>query len=175
MLKGGTPPSMIFGLWNVASLPAAAANGGRFVVVTDDPVTGEALYYSDGNTWQPNRSAVNADWNAVSGLAQVLNKPTIPTAVQAATLTTDSSGSVTWTYPSAYGAAPVVEAVAVASAGTTDVLNVQLDGAPTATQAKFKVTRTQQSVVALLGLTILSIPTSVGSTVIHAIAKAVGL
>lgn len=95
------------------------------------------------------------------------------TVEQRAVVTTASDGTYTWVYPSAYGAGvvPVVTSVAQATAGSTDVINVQLDGAPTNTQAKFRVTRTQQSVVALLGLTILSVPSSPGATQLHVTAR----
>lgn len=194
MLRGATPSPMIYGLYIRSQLPDATQNSGHFILVTDDPVTGECLYLSDGAIWLPQRSGVQADWNATSGLAQIANKPslatvatsgaygdlsgrpTIPGATQAATLTTDSTGSATWTYGTSYAAVPVIEALAISpTAGSTDVFNVQLDGAPTATQAKFKVTRTQVSVVALLGLSILSIPSSVGNIVIHVVAKVIGL
>lgn len=130
-----------------------------------------------------------SDWTAPAGPQSIANKPNLapvatsgayadltgtPAAVQAASLTTDSSGSVTWTFDTAFPTVPVVVPVAQATLGSTDVINVQLDGAPTTTSAKFKVTRTQQAVVALLGLTILSVPASVGVTVIKAIARIVG-
>lgn len=92
---------------------------------------------------------------------------------QARVVTTATDGTITWTYPVAYGAGvvPVIEAISQATAGSTDVINVQLDGAPTNTQAKLRVTRTQQSVVALIGLTVLSVPASVGATNVHVTAR----
>lgn len=94
--------------------------------------------------------------------------PGMGPAMQRQTLTTASDGTVTWTYPVPYGAGvvPWVGATAQATQGSTDVINVQLDGAPTNTQAKFRVTRTQITVAALLGLNILSVPASPGATVI---------
>lgn len=115
-----------------------------------------------------------SDWTAPSGPQSIANKPTLQPDVQAASLTTDSAGSVTWTFDTAFASVPVVVPVAQATLGSTDVINVQLDGAPTMTSAKFKVTRTQQAVVALLGLTILSVPASVGVTIIKAIARIAG-
>lgn len=102
--------------------------------------------------------------------------PTGPsgTFTQSKKLTTDAAGAVTWTFDTPFAAAPDVTGVAQSTVGSTDVINVQLDGVPTTTQAKLKVTRTQQSVVALLGLTILSIPASVGATVVHGFAKPAG-
>lgn len=87
---------------------------------------------------------------------------------------TTITGTYTWVFPVPYasGVVPICEAIVEAPVGSTDVINVQLDGAPTNTQAKFRVTRTQQSVVALIGLTILSIPTSVGVQWLHMTARA---
>lgn len=95
-------------------------------------------------------------------------------STQAKTITTAVDGTVTWTYPVAYpsGQVPIVVGVAQATFGATDVINVQLDGTPTNTAAKFRVTRTQQSVVALIGLTILSVPASVGATTLYVTARA---
>lgn len=96
------------------------------------------------------------------------------TLVNMAQPTTATDGTYTWTYPVAYpaGTVPNVQGNVQATAGSTDVLNAQLDGVPTNTQAKFRVTRTVQSVVALLGLTILSIPTSIGAQKLHLRAEA---
>ena len=41
---------------------------------------------------------VNADWNATEGLAQILNKPTIPAAANNATLTIQQNGEVLGTF-----------------------------------------------------------------------------
>lgn len=89
---------------------------------------------------------------------------------QKAHLTTATDGTVTWTYPVAcsVGANPYVQALSRATAGSTDVINVQMDGAPTNTAAKFRITRTAVTVVSLLGLTILSVPTSPGAIPIDA-------
>lgn len=87
---------------------------------------------------------------------------------------TDTTGVYTWTYPNAYaaGVVPVIEATAEGASGSTDVINVQTNGAPTNTSVTVRVTRTQQSVVALLGLTILSIPATVGATTVNITARA---
>lgn len=94
--------------------------------------------------------------------------------VQRIKATTDSAGLYTWTYPVAYagGVVPVVEAIAVGSSGSTDVINVQINGTPGNTSCQVRVARTQVSVVALIGLSILSIPASVGATVVHITARA---
>lgn len=62
---------------NYATLPAPGTetNLWRWVVNT----VGEypsGLYYSDGVTWETSNN--KADWNAVSGPSEILNKPTIP-------------------------------------------------------------------------------------------------
>lgn len=83
-----------------------------------------------------------------------------------------ADGTITWTYatPFASGVQPIVLAVAEAAAGVTDVINVQVVDQPTNTGCKLLVNRTSRSVVALLGLTILSVPSSPGATWVHAIA-----
>mgnify|MGYP001596934702 CR=1 FL=1 len=87
-------------------------------------------------------------------------------------LTTATDGTVTWTYPAAYGegVVPIVSATVQAVDSTTDSLGVQLDGEPTNTQAKFKVTRTVTN--SILGINLFSIPASIGAQIIHVEAKA---
>lgn len=70
-----------------------------------------------------------------------------------------SAATYTWVYPTAFatGVVPVCNGVAQCPIGTTDVINVQLDGVPTNTQCIFRITRTVQSTVATLGLTLLSV------------------
>lgn len=69
-----------------------------------------------------------------------------------------TAGVFTWVYPTPFspGVVPVCQALAVCPAGTTALVNVQQEGDATNTQASFRVTVYQQSVVALIGLTILS-------------------
>ncbi len=95
-------------------------------------------------------------------------------SIQRARVTTATNGTVTWTFPTPFGAGvvPRVWAQVVAASGTTDVVNVQTDGAPTNTAVNLRVTRTQQSVVALLGLTILSVPTTIGAQQVDVFAVA---
>ena len=85
---------------------------------------------------------------------------------------TASDGSVTWTYSTPFpaGTNPIVLAVAEVAAGVTDVVNVQVIDQPTATSCKLLVNRTNRSVVSLIGLTVLSVPSSPGATWIHAVA-----
>lgn len=83
-----------------------------------------------------------------------------------------SDGTLTWTYstPFAPGVVPRIVAIAEAANGVTDVINVQIVDTPTNVSCKLLVNRTQRSVVALLGLTILSVPASPGVTWVHAVA-----
>lgn len=83
-----------------------------------------------------------------------------------------ADGTITWVYstPFAAGVVPRVSAIAEVPAGTTDVVNVQIIDTPTNTQCKLLVNRTNRSTVALIGLTVLSLPTQPGVTWVHAIA-----
>ena len=81
-------------------------------------------------------------------------------------------GTITWVYPTPFGVGVVPRVVAVAEvpAGTTDVVNVQVIDTPTNTQCKLLVNRTNRSVVSLIGLTILSVPSQPGATWVHVVA-----
>lgn len=83
-----------------------------------------------------------------------------------------ADGTITWTYSTPFGAGvtPRCFAVAEVAAGITDVVNVQVVDTPTNTTCKFLVNRTNRSAVALLGLTILSVPSSPGATWVHVCA-----
>lgn len=59
--------------------------------------------------------------------------------IQRIRVQTDSSGSYTWTYPTAYGSGVIPVVSVVAEGGSTVPLNVQLASAPTNTSATFKV------------------------------------
>lgn len=84
--------------------------------------------------------------------------------------TSAADGSYTFNYSAMpFTSAPVCSAVAEVASGVTDVVNVQIVGTPTTTSAAFLVNRTQRSVAAVLGLTILSVPAWPGATKIHAI------
>lgn len=80
-----------------------------------------------------------------------------------------STATYTWTYPTAFGAGVVLvcNGIAETTAAATDLINVQIDGAPTNTQCTFRITRYQQSVVALIGLTILSLNGTPASVNLH--------
>lgn len=85
---------------------------------------------------------------------------------------TATDDTLTWTFnpPFSAGVTPIVLAVAEAAAGVTDVINAQVVDTPSNTSCKILVNRTQRSAVALLGLTILSVPSSAGATWVHAVA-----
>lgn len=80
-----------------------------------------------------------------------------------------STATYTWTYPVAFGAGvvPICNAIAQTAPGATDLINVQIDGVPTNTQCTFRITRYQQSVAALLGLTVLSLNGAPASVNLH--------
>jgi len=84
-------------------------------------------------------------------------------------LQTAVDGTLTWTYPTAFdvGVVPQIQALAETAVGVTDVINVQIEGTPTNVSCKIRVTRTQQSFASLLGITVLSIPPSVGVQWVH--------
>ncbi len=97
------------------------------------------------------------------------------TTFQSTRAQTDADGLYTWTFPTPFagGVVPHVWGIAEGPNPVAGVLvNAQLEGPPTNTLARIRVTKTNASVVALLGLTILSVPASVGATFIHIFAKA---
>lgn len=85
---------------------------------------------------------------------------------------TAADGTVTWTYstPFGVGVVPIIVAVAEVATGVTDVVNVQVIDTPTNTSCKLLVNRTNRSTVALIGLTVLSLPAQPGVTWVHAVA-----
>ncbi len=74
-----------------------------------------------------------------------------------------ANGQYAVTLASAMGSAPLCAVTAEATSGDTNVVNAQVDGVTTTTGFNIRITRTAQSVVALLGLTILSVPTQVAT------------
>lgn len=89
-----------------------------------------------------------------------------------ARMTSAADGSLVWTFspPFDAGVVPRVVAIAETTAGVTDVINVQIEGTPTNTGVNLRVNRANRSVASLLGLTVLSIPSQPGATVVHAVA-----
>lgn len=76
-----------------------------------------------------------------------------------------ATGTLAVTFSSSFtaGVVPLCSVTAEAAAGDTNVVNAQIDGTPTATGMTIRITRTAQSAVALLGLTILSVPTQIAT------------
>lgn len=75
---------------NITAVPAS--------IVTQN-TTHRFVSDTEKTTWNNKVSNVQADWNATSGLAQILNKPTIPAAVTESTVSgwgfTKNTGTVT--------------------------------------------------------------------------------
>lgn len=72
---------------------------------------------------------------------------------------TNSSGLYAWTYPVAFSAIPVCQVTSEsASSGSTDVVNAQFDGPPSATVANIKVTRS--AAVTVLSVSVLGVATT---------------
>ena len=75
---------------NITAVPAS--------IVTQDTAH-RFVSDSEKTTWDNKVSNVQADWNATSGLSQILNKPTIPVAVTESTVSgwgfTKNTGTVT--------------------------------------------------------------------------------
>ena len=87
--------------------------------------------------------------------------------VRRSIVTSAADGTYTWNFSPAFNNPPVCAATAEVTTGVTDVINVQIVGTPTTTSANFLVNRTNRTAVALLGLTILSVPSTPGATRIH--------
>jgi hypothetical protein len=146
---------------DLSSYPTTAQmNAAMAIVAATVPTagTGSPTAIVDANSGAAGTAGVYAPFNH-----------THPSKARKGIVTTATDGTVTATFATAFpgGTVPICQAIAVPTVGTTDVINAQLDGAPTATQVAIRVTRTQRSVVALIGLTILSIPASAGATTVH--------
>lgn len=114
-----------------------------------------------------------ATYNSATG---VINVPTAPT-INRARITTAADGTYTWTLPVACGTGvtPVVSITPetpnpLPTGGTAaDVYNHKITSL-TNTTVSILVSRSQASVAALLGLTVLSVPAAVAPTPVHLIA-----
>lgn len=97
---------------------------------------------------------------------ELLSSPGQRFDVRRERVTTATDGTYNWTFPTPFaaGVVPRIWGQCVTGAGILDVLNVQTEGAPTNVSCNIRVARTQRSVVALIGLTILSIPATIGAT-----------
>lgn len=89
-----------------------------------------------------------------------------------ARMTSAADGSITWTFstPFAAGVVPRCFGQAVTAVGVTDVVNVQTEGEPTNTGVKMRVAKSSRSVVALIGLTVLSVAATPGATTVDVFA-----
>lgn len=82
---------------------SGVVNLGTVVTSETDPVftasAAAGITSNDITSWNNKVSNVQSDWNATSGLAQILNKPTIPAAVTESTVSgwgfTKNAGTVT--------------------------------------------------------------------------------
>lgn len=162
---------------------------GTYIVETFPPLpaTGQALWMADadfggtvgaqlGNqfvysfNYSTDTASINvaqADFNAAPSTAgAILNKPTIP-STESATVTTDSSGNVTWTYPTAYPAGTVPRCSCLPHGTTTTNINAQWISA-TNTSVTFKVWTLPQTSV--LGIVVLGAPAGASTLVCDVIA-----
>lgn len=80
-----------------------------------------------------------------------------------------TAATYTWVYPTPFptGVIPICNGIAQTAAGVTDLYNVQIEGQPTNTQCVFRITRYQQSVATLLGITVLALNTTPGPITLH--------
>jgi hypothetical protein len=78
----------------------------------------------------------------------------------------------TWVYPVAFGAGvvPICNGIAQTAAGITDLVNVQIEGAPTNTQCVFRVARYSRSFLSLLGIDILGFNSGAIPITLHMLA-----
>lgn len=107
-----------------------------------------------------------------SGSRYALENHTHASKARKTRIQSAADGTITWTFSPAFdvGVVPRVLAVAEVAAGVADVVNVQVVDTPTNTSCKLLVNRTQRSVVSLIGLTVLSLPSQPGATWVHAVA-----
>lgn len=136
-------------LYTMSTLPDVAESKNQFIQVSDISGAGVGLMYSDGAVWR-----------------------SVPFSAQRIRVQTAADGTYTWTYPTPFasGVVPKISALVEAPLGSTDVINIQQDGPSTNIQCKVRVTKTQVTAVSLLGLNILSVPTSPGVNWISIVA-----
>lgn len=74
------------------------------------------------------------------------------------------AGFIDVTFTTPFGSSPPICAVtAETTVGDTNVVNAQIDGTPTMTGMRVRITRTAITAVSLLGLNILSVPSQVAT------------
>jgi len=81
-------------------------------------------------------------------------------------------GTYTWVYPTAFGVGvvPICNGIAQTAVGVTDLVNIQIEGAPTNTQCTFRVTRYSRSFLSLLGLDVLTFNSASIPITLHMLA-----
>jgi len=106
----------------------------------------------------PGGSQVNADWNATSGAAQILNKPTIK-RIDTVIGTTDANGLITVTYTTPFATVPNVQPEPVPS---SDMVWVKVSS----TVNGFSLRLVQRAVATVLGVQLLvgTVTNVVGTT-----------
>lgn len=166
-------------LGNWVPLPASGTQGlyvfdsttyaGGQVGVVSATMGNQLVYAFDTMTGTATLNAANADWSAATGTkGAILNKPVIP-STESGTVTTDSSGNVTWTYPTAYPAGTVPKCSCLPHGTTATNVTAQWISA-TNTSVTFKVWSLPQTSV--LGIVVLGAPAGAASLVCDVIATA---
>lgn len=182
-LAQGVPYEFYF----TQTLPSGVGFFGRYVPPPAPAPNTSAVFMYDGTSTLPKlgvigsglswngttlsttaTAQVNSDWTASSGVAQVLNKPSLatvatsgsyadlsgtPPPLQRTRAQTNTSGVLTWTFPIAYGGGviPVVSlTVEDATAGVT--WNEQITSISN-TSVSIQLTKT--TVVSILGVSVL--------------------
>ena len=135
------------------SNPLTASGGGDMMASVYDPtnIQADAFDYNNFyNTPSIPAAQVNSDWNAVSGVAEILNKPTIPT--NTSDLTNDGADGVNpfitaLDLPSLSGYVPYTGATTDVDLGEYELKagQIELDQSPTGT-AGVAVTRWNDSI-----------------------------
>lgn len=142
----------------------------RLVMVPSGCAGASGVLIYDAFSTQP-QIVAGTSGQYIRGDGSVATFPTIPTVptINRAVITTAADGTYTWNLPNACGVGQL-PVVSVTPQGVgTDVYNHKVT-ASTNSSVTIAVARSQVTVVALLGLTILSVPASVGATTVHMIA-----
>lgn len=163
---------------SVANFPPAPASGYFDIVINDNdtmPGSPSSNTVTPGvnftfNTGTGILDVVQPDWSVTNSTypGYIANKPTLPT-IERGTVTTDSSGNVTWTYPVAYPAGTVPACSCLPTGVTTVNLNVQKVSASN-TSVTFKVWSLPQT--SILGIVVLGGPVGGASIACDVIAVA---
>lgn len=141
------------------SLVTRASDNGEVLKITGPMSLGQVGdYFGDGVMTPVEANAVNLRGNSME---------------QSLRVTTPGSGLYTWTYATPFpnGVVPVVQATCEGpdpQSGT--IVNAQVEGTPTNTSCKIRVTRSTTT-IQVLGINVLSLSTAV-ATVVNLSAKA---